>query len=254
MERNMRDQLAFALAAALAVLCSLSGVASAQVAIDGTRVVFPADSAEVTVAVRNTGDAPALLQVWIGDGDRKKAPEASSAPFAVAPPMLRLEAGKDKKLRIRLIRNRAPTDAREHLYWLNLLAAPPRANPESNENLLQLATRSRFKVLYRPKAIAATLPGNFADSMAFTLRRAATGLELVIANPTAYYFNLGRVALVRGGEQQPLENPYVAPFSEVRLPIPATASDAPLRVDFSWLDDFGQLTPGSRPVSLPPGP
>ncbi|MBN5087327.1 molecular chaperone [Stenotrophomonas maltophilia] len=230
---------------------SASAPVHAQVAVDGTRVIFPAGAGEVTVGIQNRSEQPALVQAWIGGEDAKLPPEASTAPFVVGPPLLRLDAGKDQKLRVRLIRDRAPDDDREHMYWLNVLAAPPQSAPADDENLLQVAIRSRFKVLYRPSALAASLPANFADRMTFAMRRSDSGLQLVISNPTPYHFNLGKLALESDGKLLPLDNPYVAPFSEKPVPLPAEAGQGPSSVKFAWLDDNGQLQDGSRALESP---
>lgn len=229
----------------------LPGLAWAQLAVDGTRVIFPASAQEVVVSVRNDGDTPMLAQVWVGEDDPKQAPEASRAPFVVAPPLLRLDAGKDKKLRVRQVRVGAPKDDREHLYWLNLVAVPPQAGGESGENTLQVATRSRFKVLFRPAGIEPLLPSKFADSMSYAVRVGASGPELVISNPTGFHFNIGRIALVQNGTSHSLENPYVAPFSDRVIALPGGGGGGDLRFELSWLDDNGQLHAESKVVAQP---
>ncbi|HEL4244672.1 molecular chaperone [Stenotrophomonas maltophilia] len=236
---------------ALALGFFLWGQAAAQVALDGTRLVYPASSNEIIASVRNVGDAPVLVQVWIGEDDKKQSPEDSRAPFALAPPLLRLDAGKDQKLRVRLVRDRAPGDDREHLYWLNLVVVPPRATAEPGESTLQLATRSRFKVLFRPAGIEPILPSKFADSMGYVVREGASGRELVINNPTAYHFNIGRIALVQNGTSHSLENPYVAPFSDRVIALPGGGGAGDLRFELSWLDDNGQLHAESKVLAQP---
>lgn len=52
-----------------------------SIIIAGTRVVYPAQSRDVTVQVTNTGENPALLQTWMDDGDSKQTPDESKAPF-----------------------------------------------------------------------------------------------------------------------------------------------------------------------------
>lgn len=239
------------LAVATAMLVATVAPAGAQVAVEGTRVVFPAASDEVTVSVRNGSDAPALVQAWIGDDDRRQAPEVSKAPFVLAPPLLRLDAGKDQKLRVRLVRKEAPQDDREHLYWLNLVAVPPQATAAADENILQVATRSRFKLLFRPAGVSAALPPRFAESMGYALRRGTSGNELVISNPTPYHFNIGRIVLTQNGVEHPLDNPYVPPFSERSLALPDVGGGSTVRVDLSWLDDNGQLHAESKVVAQP---
>ena len=54
----------------LASLLLSAGNAWANIVINGTRVLYPENNKEVIVQLINTGDAPALVQSWIDDGDR----------------------------------------------------------------------------------------------------------------------------------------------------------------------------------------
>ncbi|MBA0397437.1 molecular chaperone [Stenotrophomonas maltophilia] len=224
---------------------AFTSVCWAQVSMPGTRVVYPGKQAEVVVPLKNVSASPVLVQTWVSDDDADQLPEQSGAPFVLAPPVLRLQPAKDANLRIRQISARAPTDAKEHLYWLNVLAIPPSA--ESSENKLELAVRSRYKLLFRPP----TLPPPPADRMqgvTLSVRRGHGNGFLVVSNSTAYYLNLGRVSIVAGGKQYELDNPFAPPFGEAAIALPDGVGAGVMEVRFSWLDDNGALHPVTRQV------
>ena len=51
-----------------------AGRAQASVVITGTRVIYPEMEREVTVKLNNDGNTPALVQVWLDDGNPKTLP------------------------------------------------------------------------------------------------------------------------------------------------------------------------------------
>lgn len=234
-------------ACALLIGASIAGIATvqAQIAIPSTRVVYAAPQKEVVVPIRNMGDAPVLVQAWISDGDPDQPPEASKAPFVLAPPVVRLDAGKDNHLRIRGIEGVAPNDNVEHLYWLNILAIPPRV-ADATQGVLELAIRSRYKVLYRPKGLPA--PGlDRTGEWDFSLKSDGEGRRLHIANRSAYVANLGTLTVVHDGRSMELDNPYVLPMAGVDVELPSRV-EPPLEVQFHWIDDEGRLHPGARSI------
>src|SRR5258706_14303772 len=68
--------------------------AAAGVVVDGTRVVYPAAKREVTINIRNPGDAPSLVQAWLDAGDPHSKPGGSTVPFVLTPPLFRLDPTK----------------------------------------------------------------------------------------------------------------------------------------------------------------
>ncbi|MGG2100927.1 fimbrial biogenesis chaperone [Stenotrophomonas sp. NRRL B-14846] len=230
----------------LSLLLGAALPAQAQVSIPGTRVVFPAERAEVVVPVKNRGETPVLVQAWVADGDADQPPEESKAPFVLAPPMIRLDAGRDAFVRVRQVSAAAPSDRREHLYWLNILAIPPRA--KSGENNLELAVRSRYKVLFRPAALPPP-PVDRMEGVTVSKRNDGGNAFLVFTNRTAYHLNLGRVAIVQGDAEIELDNPFAPPFGEAVIALPPTTAGSTMEVRFSWLDDEGRL----HPVTWRPG-
>ena len=217
------------------------GDAAAQVALPSTRVVIRAEQGAVTVPLRNMGEMPVLVQAWIAEGDPNQPPEQSAAPFAMAPPLMRLDPGKDKPLRIRTLATRAPTDAREHLYWLNVHTISSRSQ-DARGDRLELPVRSIYKLLYRPAGLPAPTMKR-AEAVAVQLQREGAARSLVVTNPTPYYLNLGDVTLLHASVDTRLGNPHVAPFGSVAIPIPGDAPDGHLSARLNWIDDDGRLLP-----------
>jgi P pilus assembly chaperone PapD len=126
-----------------------------SVIINGTRIIYPGKQREVTVQLSNNGASPALIQSWIDEGDAKTTPENSKAPFIISPPISRVEPTTGQALRVSLTTASLPQD-KESLFWLNVLEIPPAptgANNSAPENYLQVAFRSRVKLLYRPTGL-----------------------------------------------------------------------------------------------------
>jgi len=218
-------------------ILSVAGIAQAQVVMEGSRVVFPADREQQAVSLKNMGEQPVLVQAWVSDGPADQPPEQSRAPFALAPPVARLDAGKSKHVRIRQLRSAAPTDHREHLYWLNVLAVPPQVTGKEGSHL-QLVVRSRYKLLYRPPGL-----GEPTDPPAqLRIEASAGGQQLVLRNTSPFYINLGYVfARWTGGAEQELDNPAVPPQGSVSIELPAQNASRPGAVRFAWIDDQGTL-------------
>ncbi|MEN5388373.1 molecular chaperone [[Pseudomonas] hibiscicola] len=215
--------------------------AAAQVALPSTRVIIRAEQGAVSVPLRNMGEVPVLVQAWIAEGNPNQPPEQSAAPFAMAPPLMRLDPGKDKPLRIRALATRAPTDAREHLYWLNVHTISSRSKQAQGDRL-ELPVRSIYKLLYRPEGLPSPTVKR-AEAVTVRLRREGVARSLVVTNPTPYYLNLGDVTLVHALGDTRLGNPHVAPFGSVAIPIPGDAPDGRLSARLNWIDDDGRLLP-----------
>ncbi|SQB40602.1 putative chaperone protein EcpD [Citrobacter koseri] len=62
--------------------------AMADVVINGTRIVFNAKDKESTVQLKNRGNNPYLLQIWMDDGNPNAKPGEITVPFLIAPPVV----------------------------------------------------------------------------------------------------------------------------------------------------------------------
>lgn len=158
--------------------------ASAALALDRTRVIYPGGEKAVTVTVHNENPSlPYLAQAWLEDDKGKKI----TSPLAVVPPLQRVEAGAASQLQIRGLPalDALPQD-RESVFYFNLREIPPRSK---EPNTLQLALQTRIKLFYRPKSIQLTR-AQMATPWQDKLTMTRQGDSYVVNNPTPYYINL----------------------------------------------------------------
>lgn len=225
----------------------LGGMAHASVVITGTRVIFPGASREVSIKLDNNGKTPALVQAWMDTGNEKATPESIKVPFVLTPSMFRLDPGKGQTLRMVYTGEPLPAD-KESLFWLNVLEIPPKARSDDGENKLQLAFRSRIKVMYRPEG----LPGSAEDApkqlkWEIVRRDGAKGYELAVSNPSPYVVNLGNIELDAAGHKYEIEPKYVPAKDSAYFPIPGLTA-APANgstVTYSSINDWGLISPAT---------
>lgn len=221
--------------AALALLvCLLPFTVAAEVTVEGTRTIYPANAEVVGVTLKNPGADAALVQVWVSDGDVAQSPSASKAPFVLDRPIVRLEPQQTQVLRVRRVAAAAPADGREHLYWLNVQEVPQKARPEEG-NQLQVAVRLRLKLFYRPEGVPAPRD---ADAQ---VRMQATPDGLQLHNAALHYFNVGEVTLVSGSREQVVDSFYLAPQADQHVAFPAGFRGPLTSVRYAWIDDDGVL-------------
>ena len=225
--------------------------AEATVVIDGTRVVYPSKQSEVTVQLENKGQVPALMQIWLDAGDERATPEKADVPFAITPPLFRLDGGKSGTVRVMYTGQPLPSD-KESLFWLNVLEVPPKST-EEGRNMLQFAFRTRIKVLFRP----AGLPGNPARApyeLTWKLvdGKNGKGVALQATNPTPYYVNFAEVG-VKLGDRDISEQGggMVAPGSTAEFPISKLASrpSGDVKAQVKVISDFGAVNTIVQPLA-----
>ncbi|HDR9511645.1 pilus assembly protein [Burkholderia cepacia] len=229
--------------AALALCVSLwAHHAHASVVITGTRVIFPGESREVTVRLLNDGNSPALVQAWIDTGNEKQSPEQIAVPFVLTPSMFRLDPGRGQSLRMLYTGEPLPAD-RESLFWLNVLEVPPKADGNDEANRIQLAFRTRIKVMYRP----AGLPGSAAaaaDQLRWQVvsQQGGRGVELKATNSGPYVVNLGAIELDAEGRKYTLQPGFVRARDSAVFPVPGlSAPPSRAVVEYSVIDDWGAI-------------
>lgn len=174
------------------LLAGISGV-HAQTQVHGTRIIYPADEREVTVAIDNVGKTPRLLQVWVDSGDDRSTADTAVAPFLLTPPMSRVEAGKGQSFRLMFTGGELPQD-RESVFWFNVLEVPPKpeAKLEESVNYLQFAVRTRLKIFYRPKGLAGD-PLSALDTLAWRVVQEGGKLSLECTNPSPYNVSIANI-------------------------------------------------------------
>lgn len=197
------------------------------IALGATRVIYPAEANQVSLAIINSDEKNRfLIQSWVENKDGNK-----TADFLATPPLFVVKPKGENTLRLMYVGAPLPTD-RESVYWINVKAIPAVDKRSlEDKNALQLAVLSRIKLFVRP----ANLPMG-ADSAPAMLRFQQSGTRLTIANPSPYFITL--VNLQSGSQKLP--NTMVSPKSSTSLTLPGRESGA---VSFQTINDYGAMTP-----------
>ena len=245
----MRQVFKKVITAATIAASLFAAQAQASVVLAGTRVIFPANEREVTIKLSNDGKVPALVQAWVDNGNVNESLEKIDVPFTLTPSMFRLDPNKGQTLRLIYTKEPLAQD-KETLFWLNVLEVPPKAEAAEDANKLQLALRTRIKILFRPQG----LPGTAEAAPALTkwqVIREGNGYALKATNPTAYFVNLGSVALQSGGKQYDAGSGYVKPGESKVFPILglATGAETGAEVEYISINDWGGGVKAKQPVS-----
>lgn len=232
---------------------SVAGVAQASVVIEATRVIFPAQEREVTIKLTNDGKTPALVQTWLDKGEANASPDSIDVPFVLAPSVFRLDPGRGQTLR--LIYSKEPlAQDKETMFWLNVLEVPPKAQTSADSNKLQLAFRSRIKVMFRPQGLEGKpdeAPGKV--SWAVVPGESGKGYALKANNPTPYVVSFGQVNLKAGGKTYDAGSNYVSPGDTRLFPI-ADLQASPgsgAQVEYTSINDYGSGVTATRALGVP---
>jgi P pilus assembly chaperone PapD len=200
-----------------------AGISAAQagVIIGGTRVIYDGNKKEASISVNNPDSTPYLIQSWI----ETQNGGAEKAPFIITPPLYRLD--KDQQNVERIIMAGALPQDKESLYWLNIKAIP---SAPKTENSLQIAVKTRIKLIYRPAALKGTLPESVADKLSWS----RSGDKLQVTNPTSYVMNFNKIT-VAGKALEDVT--YVMPGASAQFALPKGVSGGALT--FAIINDYG---------------
>jgi fimbrial chaperone protein len=232
----------FRWALAVLLMLGLQWPAGAGVMLGGTRVILGEKDREASIPVKNTGTTPYVVQAWIDAGEGR-----NKTPLLVTPPLSRLDPGMENILRIMRVGGELPAD-RESVFWLNVKEIPEKPK---EENVLQIAVRSRIKLFYRPSS----LPGKPADARTHlkwvvSAGEGGQGAVLRISNDSAYHVTF--TGLTIDGGRQEINADMVPPFGEMSYPLDAAKTPRAIQVSYTTLNDYGGETPRER-VQVPAG-
>lgn len=224
----------------------VSSSVQAAVLLPTTRVVFDGSRPDVSFTLGNDGPAERVT-LWVDEGDPNQPPELSKAPFAVTPPLVRVEPNSQRAVRIARLANAKLPDDRESMFWLNVRGiAEGSLKPTPGDQRMAITIRSRIKLFYRPQGLIGD-PAQAADALRWRWQQeGADGTAtLVISNPTPWHVSLN--ALQGQGQDLLTQLPAgtIAPLSETRLqlrgitPSPGQA----LSLQAQWIDDVGNPHP-----------
>nr|ELR5038468.1 fimbria/pilus periplasmic chaperone [Providencia stuartii]ELR5081774.1 fimbria/pilus periplasmic chaperone [Providencia stuartii] len=217
----------------------------ASVIINGTRVIYNEKSKSKIVQLVNDNKWPALVQVWLDNGDPNELPENIKTPFSITPPIFKMSPDAGQNLRITYLGGSLPKD-RESIYYLNILEIPPENESVANEkqNTMQIAIRSRIKLFFRPSGIET--PASLNNKLTFSFKKMAKGNELVVKNNSPWFITFQDVKILGTSNKLKLGGEMISPFSEIILnsengnSIPNEFLNAK-KIIYSVINDYGGL-------------
>ncbi|MDT3253656.1 molecular chaperone [Serratia sp. root2] len=205
-----------------ALLAMFLTPAQAGVIVGGTRLIYDGAKKESALNINNPDAVPYLIQSWV---DAQES-DSTKAPFIITPPLFRLDGGQNNLLRVVRAGGNLPAD-KESLYWLNVKAIP---SVEKKDNTLQIAIKTRIKLIYRPQGLS----GNLEEAAGkLTWRRSDNRLQ--VNNPSPYYLTFFNLKL--NGHEIP-GSTMVAPQATASFPLPAVSGSGG---NLSWqiINDYG---------------
>ncbi|EON3358239.1 fimbria/pilus periplasmic chaperone [Yersinia enterocolitica] len=215
-----------------------------SVKVGETRAIYPLSSVKgISLSMVNPQDYPILVQTQIKDEDKH-----SSAPFVVTPPLFRLDAGMQGRVRVIRTGGNFPQD-RESLQWLCLTGIPPKEgdmwdnshhdNKKETQDVnldVRLSISTCMKLLVRPDQLKQK-PEDVAGELIWQ----RNGKQLQVNNPTPFYISFKSINL--GGKDINLssagKNIYVAPFAKRSFSLPVDMAGAPVEVNWKIINDLG---------------
>lgn len=218
------------------------GSVIAGIQISSTRIIYPEGAEEVLQTVKNTGESNQLVQAWVDNIDKN---DYSKPPFIVTPPLFKLTGGQTNILHfISIDESGRLAKDREQIFWANIKSIEATPKDLAQQSKLQLAARSRIKLIWRPKG----LNKNSAREAYKSLKFSVSGGRLNVENPTAYYVTLQNMT-VDGKDVRPPKDTIAAismmvpPFSKMVYSLPGGSAKS---VRWNAIDDYGNGTPAQE--------
>lgn len=211
--------------AVAALLMTFGMAAQAGVVVGGTRLIYDGGKKESSINISNPDKTPYLIQSWVDGAENGKTAPADKAPFIVTPPLFRLDGNQQNILRVVRAGGDLP-ETKESLYWLNIKSIP---SAEKRENTLQIAVKTRIKLIFRPSGVKSTL-----EESAKTLTWKRTGNCIQVTNPSAHYITFFNVKM-NGSAMKNVT--MVAPQSDATFDLPAGVTGCSL--SWQFINDYG---------------
>lgn len=211
------------------LMWSMSTFAGIQV--DATRVVYNGSQPSSSLSIKNDSEDTYMVQAWLDTGDSTQNPKG--LPIVVTPPILKLAPKKEAVLRFIYSGQGLPQN-KESVFWINIQEIPP---APKQENVLQVAIRTRIKLFYRPAALKIDLQ---QQAQAMTWRR--QGDEVMVTNAGPAHVTLGLLNFNNSGQTTcTINGDMVLPENSLRISIPPSCKTTS-EFSFSYINDYGGHT------------
>lgn len=215
----------------LLLIILFSSTTFANVIITGTRVIYPADADSIAVQLTNNSKTSSLVQSWIDNGDENSTPENSEAPFYLSPPIVKIEGLQGQQLKIKKISGKLPENV-ESVFFLNVLDIPKTPDSAKGKNTIQLATRSRIKIFYRPIGLTES-PDEMINNASYRLNNN----NILVKNGSQYHLTIAAITPTDDKKNSLVDSAMIPPMSEKEFPIKGAIKNHELIL--VYVDDYG---------------
>lgn len=168
----------------------VSSCAQAGIVAEGTRFIFPSANESLTITLTNTSDEVNLISSKVKTELLWEGAESTSykPPFVVTPPLFLIKSKATGIIRLIKTENTLPDD-RETLFSLAISGIP---SGKQDGNSVKIATRSTFKLIWRPQMLSEQHPEKAYQQLKWTINQNG---QVVIDNPTPFYITLAVVSV-----------------------------------------------------------
>ncbi|EKT64657.1 molecular chaperone [Providencia burhodogranariea] len=203
----------------------------ANVIINGTRIIYPEQVDSVVIQLTNNSKTPSLVQSWVDNGNINSVPEDTDSSFYIYPPIVKIEGLQGQQLKLKKTIQNLP-DNIESVFYLNVLDIPKTADFAKGKNVIQLATRSRVKIFYRPSGLTET-PDEAYKKISYQL----IGNNILIKNNSQYHFTIASITSENNKNKSLIDAEMISPLSYKKLPLKENLKNHNLLINY--VTDFG---------------
>ncbi len=206
----------------LMVFCMTQAHSAIQ--IESSRIIYSGESNSASLKINNVSKENYIVQSWLD-----KSKDNVKPPIVIVPPLVKLKPEQSALLRFIYSGYGLPAD-RESVFWVNVQEVPPKPQ---EENVLQLAIRTRLKLFYRPAQLKNTL-----DKEAKKMEWKIKDNTLLFRNEGPLHITLTSVEIAdEKGKTSQLNVPMISPFSTVSVPVARQTHVTRM----SYINDFGAV-------------
>ncbi|AEW44671.1 pili assembly chaperone [Serratia symbiotica str. 'Cinara cedri'] len=212
------------------ILLVFSVNAFSGIQVDATRVIDNSSRNSASLAISNDSDDTYMVQSWLDTGNASQMPK--NLPIIVTPPILKLASKKEAILRF-IYSGNGLSKNEESLFWINIQEIPP--SPKQ-ENVLQVAIRTRIKLFYRPDSLKINL-----QQQAKLLKWHHQDDNLLVINEGPLHVTFGKLTLQKGTKSWTVNADMVKPHDILQVSLPHEAYLAN-NMSFTYINDYGGYT------------
>ncbi|MCG9788253.1 molecular chaperone [Vibrio mediterranei] len=192
---------------------------------------------EHQVDIINDSASEYLVQSWIEDSDGN----TRDLPLVLTPPIFKLGANEQGFVRILPIENKLAKD-RESIFFLSVQEIPKKA--ETDQNQLNIAVRTRIKVIVRPDQLDMTGLLDAAKQLSWNIIEEDGKKYLQSTNNTPYYLSLGHLKVINGNVSKILDDRFkmTPPFGQQKYAVPKGMDIKNMSLEYGIINDYGGLS------------